>query len=271
VRLNKFLARCGVASRRSADELIASGRVRIDGRIVRELGTMVEENDRVEVDGAPVIPAPSFSYYVLNKPAGVVTTMFDPQGRPSVANFVPAGRRVVPVGRLDFDTSGVLLLTDDGDLAHRLTHPRFGVDKTYRAVVRGELSPDDVERLTGGGISIDGRASAPAAVRVVARRRGETVVDITLHEGRNRQVRRMFDALGHPVDSLVRMRFGPIALGDLRPGTTRALFPAEARALERRRLDGPSTTRSESGADAPGRSPLSPPRRHRQANRRQTS
>jgi 23S rRNA pseudouridine2605 synthase len=263
MRINKFLARCGVASRRAADELIAGGRVSVNGRIVRELGSTVAQSDRVEVDGTPVTPASSFSYYVLHKPAGVVTTMSDPEGRPSVAGFVPAGARVVPVGRLDYDTSGILLLTDDGDLAHKLTHPRYGVDKTYRAVLRGELTPNDVERLGTGGISIDGRDSAPAAVRVVARRRGETVVDITLHEGRNRQVRRMFDALGHPVVSLVRTRFGPISLGDLRPGTIRTLFPCEARALQHQRSDGPSATQSESGADASGRSPLSRPRRHR--------
>jgi 23S rRNA pseudouridine2605 synthase len=270
VRLNKFLARCGVASRRAADEFIASGRVRVNGRLTRELGTTIAPGDAVEVDGAPVFPAPSFSYYVLHKPVGVVTTMSDPQGRPTIAGLVPPGARVVPVGRLDYDTSGVLLLTDDGDLTHRLLHPRYGVDKTYRAIVRGDLSPSDIERLAGG-VPIDGRMTALAGLRVVARRRGETVVDITLHEGRNRQVRRMFVAVGHPVGSLVRLRFGPISLGDLKPGSTRPLFAAEARALERRRSDGPSDTQSESEADAPGRSSLGPARRGRPANRRQTS
>jgi 23S rRNA pseudouridine2605 synthase len=270
VRLNKFLARCGVASRRAADELIASGRVRINGQLVRELGTTVAPSDAVEVDGAPVFPAPSFSYYVLHKPAGVVTTMSDPEGRSTIAALIPPGVRVVPVGRLDYDTSGVLLLTDDGDLTHRLLHPRYGVDKTYRAIVRGELAPNGIERLAGG-VPIDGRMTALAGVRIVARRRGETVVDITLHEGRNRQVRRMFAAIGHPVASLVRLRFGPISLGDLKPGSTRPLFPAEVRALERRRSDGPSDAQSETEADAPGRSSPRPTRRRRPANRRQTS
>jgi 23S rRNA pseudouridine2605 synthase len=249
---------------------VTNGRVRVNGRLTRELGTTIAAGDAVEVDGAPVFPAPSFSYYVLHKPVGVVTTMSDPQGRPTIAGLVPPGARVVPVGRLDYDTSGVLLLTDDGDLTHRLLHPRYGVDKTYRAIVRGDLSPSDIERLAGG-VSIDGRMTALAGLRVVARRRGETVVDITLHEGRNRQVRRMFGTIGHPVGSLVRLRFGPISLGDLKPGSTRPLFAAEARALERRRSDGPSDAQSESEADAPGRSPLGPARRGRPANRRQTS
>jgi 23S rRNA pseudouridine2605 synthase len=183
------------------------------------------------------MPAPAFSYIVLHKPAGVMTTMSDPQGRPTVAGLIASGNRVVPVGRLDYDTAGVLLLTDDGDLAHRLLHPRYGVDKTYRAVVRGDLAPRDVERLTTG-IPIDGEVTSPAKVRIVARRRGETVVDLTLHEGRNRQIRRMFASLDHPVLALTRLRFGPIALGDLAPGATRPMFSAESRALERRRADG---------------------------------
>jgi 23S rRNA pseudouridine2605 synthase len=226
-----------VASRRAADDLISAGRVRINGRVVRELGTMVGVGDAVDVNGTPVMPASEFSYIVLHKPVGVVTTMSDPQGRRTVGDLVGSSVRVVPVGRLDYDSGGVLLLTNDGDLAHRLSHPRYGVDKTYRAVVRGELAPHDVERLTGG-IPLDGRLTAPAKVRVISRRRAETVVDLTLHEGRNRQVRRMFEAVEHPVLTLTRLRYGPIALGDLTPGASRPLFDAEVRALQRHRSDG---------------------------------
>jgi 23S rRNA pseudouridine2605 synthase len=250
--------------------LISGGRVRIDGRVVRELGTIVAEGARVDVNGTPVAPAPSFSYFVLNKPAGIVTTMSDPEGRRTVADLVPRGARVVPVGRLDYDTSGVLLLTDDGDLAHRLLHPRYGVDKTYRAIVRGDVSPHEIGLLEKG-VPIDGQTTGPAKVRVVARRRDETVLDLTLHEGRNRQVRRMFAELGHPVRTLVRTHFGPIALGNLALGATRPLFPAEARALERHRPDGGPGTRSETEPDAPGRSPSSPTRSQRSTHRRKTA
>jgi 23S rRNA pseudouridine2605 synthase len=270
VRLNKYLARCGISSRRAADELISSGRVRIDGRIVRELGTIVLDGQNVDVDGSRVSPAAAFSYFVLNKPSGVMTTMSDPEGRRTVADLVPRGVRVVPVGRLDYDTSGVLLLTDDGDLAHRLLHPRYGVDKTYRAIVRGDVAADEIGRLEKG-VSIDGQMTGSAKVRVVARRRDETVLDLTLHEGRNRQVRRMFAVLGHPVRTLTRMRFGPISLGDLAMGATRPLFAAEARALERHRSDGPSGTGGESGADAPGRSPSGSTRGQRTTHRRKTA
>jgi len=214
--------------------LIADGRVRVNGRVVRELGTLVAPGDRVEVGGAAVAVAPERRYLVLHKPSGVLTTMRDPEGRRTVAELLPAGPRVVPVGRLDFDTSGVLLLTNDGDLANRLLHPRFGVQKTYRAVVSGRLSPVDVGRLVAGLDAGDFRA-APAKIHVVALRRDRSVVDVTIHEGRNRQVRRMFDALGHPVQQLSRLRFGPISLGALAPGHTRGLSSHERAALEAHR------------------------------------
>ena len=234
IRLNKFIALAGVASRRRADELIAQGKVRVNGRVVRELGTIVGPQDRVDVSGTPIRPSTELIYLVLNKPAGVVTTMHDPEGRRTVAGLLPPGPRVLPVGRLDYDTSGVLLLTNDGDLTNRLLHPRFGVDKTYRATIGGRLSPNDVRRLHEG-VALEETRAAGAKLRVVAARRDHSIVDITIHEGRNRQVRRMFEALGHPVVALTRMRFGPIALGSLPLGATRPLTPKELAALERLR------------------------------------
>lgn len=236
-RLNKYLARGGVASRRAADDLIARGAVRVNGRVVRELGTLVSAGDVVEVGGVAVTPPDAYTYAVLHKPTGVMTTMRDPRGRRTVAQLLPSGPRIVPVGRLDFDTSGVLLLTDDGDLANRLLHPRFGVEKTYRAVISGRLSADDVRRLNAG-VALDDSPAAGAKLRVISRRGDSSVVDITIHEGRNRQVRRMFEALGHRVLELSRLRFGPIALGELAPGRVRPLSERERAALERHRADG---------------------------------
>jgi 23S rRNA pseudouridine2605 synthase len=234
VRLNKFLAQAGVASRRHADELIAAGRVSIDGKAVRELGTLVEPGSEVRVDGTPVAPPEEPTYLLVNKPLGVVTTMRDPQGRRTVADLVAGRARVFPVGRLDYNTAGVLLLTDDGELAHRLLHPRFGVDKTYRAEIAGRLSPDEVRRLMAGISLEDGRA-AGAKIRVLAVKRDRCVVDVTIHEGRNRQVRRMFETIGHPVLALTRTRFGPLRLGSLAAGHVRALTEKEVEALQRHR------------------------------------
>ncbi len=213
--------------------------------MTRELGTTVDPDDRVELDGAPV-RAEARRYVVLHKPAGVVTTMRDPQGRRTVAQLMPAGARVVPVGRLDFETSGVLLLTNDGDLANRLLHPKFGVEKTYRAVVAGRLSPAAVRRL-GEGIDAGDLHAAPAKVRVVAAGSERSVVDVTIHEGRNRQVRRMFEALGHPVQQLMRLRFGPISLGGLAAGRTRPLSSRERAALEAHRVAASEPQRADGG------------------------
>jgi 23S rRNA pseudouridine2605 synthase len=228
MRLQKYLAHAGVASRRAAEELIARGQVRVNGKIVRELGTGVEESDKVAVNGKIVSLPTKYTYIVLHKPLGVVTTMRDPQGRRTVSDLLPKGLpRIVPVGRLDYDTSGVLLLTNDGELAHVLTHPRFGVEKTYRAVVKGQMSADELERLRRG-MRLEEARAAGARVKVIASPADRTVLDITIHEGRNRQVRRMLEAVGHPVRELRRLRFGPIALGTLAPGRTR---PATAREL----------------------------------------
>jgi len=229
MRLQRFLAQAGVASRRKAEELIVAGSVRVNGAIARELGTVVDEaNDRIEYGGRVLALAATHAYFVLHKPYGVMTTMRDPEGRRTVADLMRAAgieRRVVPVGRLDYDTAGVLLLTDDV-----LTHPRYGVEKTYRATIRGRLLPDQVKALREG-VRLDDGTAAPAGLHVISTRRMQAVVDITIHEGRNRQVRRMFEALGHRVEALTRLRFGPIALGELAAGQVRPATEKEVREL----------------------------------------
>jgi len=234
MRLQRYLAQAGIASRRKAEELIVAGSVRVNGTTVRQLGTVIDPAvDRVEYDGRVVLAAAANAYFVVHKPFGVVTTMHDPEGRRTVADILRShdvAQRVVPVGRLDYDTAGVLLLTDDGDMAHILTHPRFGVEKTYRATVRGRLAPESVRAL-GSGVELEDGRAAPAIIHVVAVRRDRSTVDITIHEGRNRQVRRMFERLGHPVADLVRMRFGPIALAALAPGSLRPVTDRELHAL----------------------------------------
>jgi 23S rRNA pseudouridine2605 synthase len=231
MRLNKYLAHAGIASRRAAEELIERGKVRIDGQVVQALGTIVPPDATVEVNGKLVQLPDAHTYVIMNKPAGVVTTMRDPAGRHTVAEALPKSLpRVVPVGRLDYDTSGLLLLTDDGDLANRLLHPRYGVDKTYRATVRGRLSPDEVRYLLEGVKTPEFRA-ARAQLRVVATRRDHSIIDLTIHEGRNRQVRKMFEALGHPVLALERVRFGPLRLGALPAGAVRQLSEREVAQL----------------------------------------
>ncbi len=233
MRLQRYLAASGIASRRRSEELIVAGLVRVNGRVVRELGTTVVGEDVVEFGGRIVAPALESAYVVMNKPLGVVTTMRDPEGRRTIVDVLAHQgweRRVVPVGRLDFDTAGVLLLTDDGALAHVLTHPRFGVEKTYRATLRGRLTPEQIAELQSG-MKLDDGPAQPARLRVVATRREVSSVDVTIHEGRNRQVRRMFEELGHPVVGLTRLRFGPIGLGTLAPGEIREATAREVSAL----------------------------------------
>ena len=225
-RLQKVLARQGIGSRRACEELIADGRVRVDGSVAR-LGARIDAaRAAVEVDGVPVGVRPGLVHYLLNKPAGVVTTAQDPQGRPTVAGLVPAEPRVFPVGRLDMQTEGLLLLTNDGDLAHRLTHPSFGVEKEYLAHVSGAPRPAAVRALRQG-VELDDGPTAPARVALVA----PDVLRITVHEGRNRLIRRMCEAAGHPVRRLVRTRIGPLADRRLAPGDWRSLTPAETRRL----------------------------------------
>src|SRR5215211_1984103 len=224
MRLNAYLARAGVASRRGAEDLIRAGRVRVNGEVAG-LATFVEPRDTVEVDGRPIEPEP-LTYVLLHKPAGVVTTARDPHGRPTVVGLVGHERRVVPVGRLDADTTGVLLLTNDGPLAHRLMHPRYEVDKVYEVEVEGE--PDDaaLARLAEG-VELDDGTSAPAEVRRLEPSR----LALTLHEGRKHQVKRMLAAVGHPVTRLHRSTYAGLGVSDLAPGRWRELTPAEVERL----------------------------------------
>jgi 23S rRNA pseudouridine2605 synthase len=224
MRLNAFLARAGVASRRRADELIKAGRVTVNGE-PGQLNTVVRAHDRVEVDGRAVARQP-LSYVLLHKPSGVVTTASDPQGRPTVVELVPAEPRVVPVGRLDADTTGALLLTNDGQLAHHLAHPRYGVEKTYIADVEGDPDEDALEALRTGVDLEDGR-TAPAR----ARRLGPGRVELVLHEGRKHQARRMLAAVGYPVRRLHRSAYAGLTLEGLEPAGWRLLEPSEVELL----------------------------------------
>jgi 23S rRNA pseudouridine2605 synthase len=227
MRLNAWLARAGVASRRGSDELIKAGRVTVNGEPGR-LNTFVQAHDRVELDGRPLTKQ-GLAYVLLHKPAGVVTTASDPQGRPTVVELVRHPARVVPVGRLDADTTGALLLTNDGDLAHQLAHPSHEVDKVYVAEVKGDPSPAALARLERGIDLADGR-SAPAR----ARRLGPGRVELTIHEGRNHEVKRMLAAVGHPVRSLHRSGYAGLTLEGLEPGRWRELEPHEVQRLTSR-------------------------------------
>lgn len=224
VRLQKVLATAGLGSRRKCEELIAQGRVTVDGVVVRELGVRVAPRDAViHVDGMRLQLDTSLVTVALNKPAGVVSTMHDPQGRPSLAPFVAdRSERLFHVGRLDAETEGLLLLTNDGELANRLAHPTHGVQKTYLATVEGAVRPGVGVRLRRG-VELEDGPVVVDSFRVVDSTPGATMVEVVIHEGRNRVVRRMFDAVGHPVTRLVRTQVGPIRLGDLRPGRTRVL------------------------------------------------
>jgi pseudouridine synthase len=211
--------------------MILRGEIAINGRVVRELGTSVAQDDVVSVRGRRITPVSAPTYLVVHKPLNVMTTMHDPQGRRTIASLLPKEfPRVVPVGRLDYDTSGVLLMTNDGRLAYVLTHPKFGVRKTYRVTVAGRLQALEIKRLRDG-LPLSGIKTAGAALRALAVRSDASIVDLTIHEGRNRQVRRMFEALGHPVLALARIRFGPIKLGQLPPGEVRPASLPEIAAL----------------------------------------
>ena len=225
MRLNAYLARAGIASRRGSDDLIKEGRVKVNDE-PGQLNTYVHAGDRVEVDGEPVA-AQQLTYVLLNKPAGTVTTASDPQGRPTVVQLVDdVPERIVPVGRLDADTTGALLLTNDGALAHRLAHPRYGVDKVYEVDVEGE--PDDVAlRRLAEGVELDDGLTAPAEVRRLA----PSKIELTLHEGRKHQVKRMCAAVGHPVRRLHRSRYAGLTVADVEQGRWRELDPTEVTQL----------------------------------------
>ena len=225
MRLNAYLARAGIASRRASEDLIRAGRVTVNG-LTAGLSTRVDPDDRVELDGEPVGPEP-LTYVLLHKPPGVVTTAHDPQGRPTVVGLVGHSRRLVPVGRLDADTTGALLLTNDGELAYRLMHPRFEVDKVYVAEVQGRPAPDTLRRLAEG-VELEDGLTAPARSRLVAPGR----VELTIHEGRKHQVKRMLEAVGHPVLQLHRSRYAGLDLAGLEAGEWRELSAKEVAGLK---------------------------------------
>ena len=251
MRLAKFLASAGVASRRAAEQIVRSGRVNVAGRPVLDPAHDVGPDDAVTLDGRPLAATTERVVYALNKPVGVVSTAADPQRRPTVVSLVASDLRLYPVGRLDIDVTGLILLTNDGELAHRLTHPSFEVPKTYRArIARPPVSGAAIAALRSG-VELDDGITAPARVRRVAR----DTIEITIHEGRKRQVKRMLEHVGHRVRQLERVRFGPLELGDLAPGAYRRLTASELRALTN--AAGPAARRGGRSSSA------APPRRSR--------
>ena len=234
MRLARYLAHAGVASRRASEKLIADGRVRVGGEVVTDPAHDVDETSEVEVDGRPAAPEPR-EVWLVNKPAGVVSTASDTHGRPIVTALVESERRLYPVGRLDADTTGLILLTNDGDLANRLTHPRYGIPRVYRARVAPAPVGEPALRRLRDGVELDDGRTSPAQVRQVE----DGLLELTLGEGRKRQVRRMCEAVGHPVEALERVAFGPLRLGSLEPGETRRLSPAEVERLRKAAESGP--------------------------------
>lgn len=234
MRLAKYLAHAGVASRRAAEEIVRAGRVTVAGEVVRDPARDVDEHSGVAVDGRELGGSEPRVVYALNKPFGVLSTAEDPYGRPTVVSLLAGGlaaTRLYPVGRLDADSTGLILLTNDGELAHRLTHPSFHVPKTYRVHVSGKVAEQALQALREG-VRLDDGPTTPAQVRrLPSRLRSLDTLELTIHEGRNRQVRRMCEAVGHPVESLQRVAFGPLRLGDLAPGAARRLSEAEVQSL----------------------------------------
>ena len=228
MRLQKYLASCGVASRRAAEKMITEGRISVNGTVVTELGTQVDENaDTVQVDGVTVRPEAEKHYIAYNKPVGEVTTASDPEGRDTVMDrFRDYPVRLFPVGRLDYDSEGLLLLTNDGDLMNRLLHPSFEIKKSYLTRVSNFVTDEEIRSLRKG-VMIDGRLTSPAEVRMIRHDAFSTELLVTIHEGRNRQVRKMIEAVGHQVVRLKRVRFGPVELGDLPSGMWRKLTEAD--------------------------------------------
>jgi len=233
MRLQKYLAACGVASRRTAEKMIADGRVSVDGEIITEMGVQVEIGQDIRVDGKLVTPEPEKKYIMYHKPAGEVTTASDPEGRATVLDkFRDFPVRLYPVGRLDYDSEGLLLLTNDGDLTERVLHPSHEVEKVYLARVSNELTPEEARRLENG-VMVDGRRTARAKVKILGFKNLYTDILVSIHEGRNRQVRKMVMAVGHEVVMLRRIRFGPLKLGDLPRGMWRELTAEEVTELNR--------------------------------------
>lgn len=234
VRLQKFLAGCGVASRRGAEELIKKGRVRVNGEVVTEMGVQIDpDNDLVEFDGVPVKSREKMVYVLLNKPVGYVTTVSDDKGRPTVMDLVSEiPVRIYPVGRLDYDTEGLLLMTNDGDLTYKITHPKNNIEKTYVAEVTGNISMNTITQLRNG-VYLDGVKTSPAKVEVVGATRFGTRLEITIHEGKNRQVRRMFEAVGCIVKKLKRTREAGLILGHVPLGHWRRLTESEVNMLKK--------------------------------------
>ncbi|AYC29354.1 pseudouridine synthase [Paenisporosarcina cavernae] len=231
-RLQKVLAHAGIASRRKAEEMILAGQVKVNGKVIRELGTKVSDADVVEVDGVKLEKEQKV-YFLLYKPRGIISAVTDDKGRKTVADLFP-GRleRLYPVGRLDYDTSGVLIVTNDGDFSYKLTHPKFKVDKTYVARVKGIPTKEKLRSLERGVVLEDGK-TAPAKVKMLSADKSsdKAIVEITIHEGKNRQVRRMFDKIGHPVQKLKRERFAFLTLHGLSPGESRELTAHEVKLL----------------------------------------
>ncbi|MFO7865279.1 MAG: pseudouridine synthase [Candidatus Aminicenantes bacterium] len=227
VRLNKYLSRCGTASRRKADEWIGEGRVKVNHQIIRKLGVRIDpESDRVEVDNREVRPETK-KYIMINKPPGCLVSRADSLNRPTVMDLIPGEMRTLfPVGRLDMNSEGLLLLTNDGELAHRLMHPRYEIPKEYIAEVHGCPGDRELGRIRRG-VMVDGRCAVPDEVRLLRKKPDSALFKIRLHEGRKREIRRMFDAVGHPVKTLRRVAFAGLTLGKLRPGDWRRLTPGE--------------------------------------------
>lgn len=230
-RLQKYMAQCGVASRRKCEEIILSGRVKVNGQTVTELGYKVDEGDEVFLDGKPILPETNKVYIALNKPVGYVSTVKDERGRKTIIDLIHIKERIYPIGRLDYDTSGLILLTNDGDIYNKVIHPREEKNKVYVALLKGIPSDEDVAFFRKG-MDIDGYMTAPAVLTIKRTVGKDAEVEITIHEGRNRQIRKMCDKIGHPVISLKRIRIGEIYLGDLPEGKWRHLTEEEIERLK---------------------------------------
>lgn len=230
-RLQKYMAKCGVASRRKCEEIISQGRVSVNGQIVKEIVLIDEETDEVKVDGQIIGLAEKFVYIILNKPVGVITSVKDQFGRKTVTEILNIKERVYPVGRLDYDTSGLLLLTNDGDITYKMTHPSHEIEKVYSARIKGIPTKEEIERFKNG-LRIEDYVTAPSDIKVISQYENSSLVQITIHEGKNRQVRKMCDVIGHPVIELKRIKMGQIELGNLKTGEWRELTKAEVEYLK---------------------------------------